>query len=235
MSYSYSYDRAGNLRSKTVGGNTVSYTYGDSQWADLLTAYNGHTISYDSIGNPTTWYDGAAMTWMRGRQLAGISAVNNGHAAMSFTYDSDGLRLTKTVGTGENAVEHKYTWQGGKLIAESWDGNKLEFFYGPDGTPSCMAYRPSGVSYYYVFYYVKNLQGDVVKIINKSGTVYAEYSYDPFGKVTGITEHSSVGIGAINPIRYRGYYYDVETGFYYLQSRYYDPNICRFINGTGDG
>ena len=64
---------------------------------DLLTAYDGHSISYDAIGNPTTWYDGAAMTWTNGRRLATISATND-QAALSFTYNSDGLRLTKTAG-----------------------------------------------------------------------------------------------------------------------------------------
>ena len=74
-------------------------------------------------------------------------------------------------------------------------------------------------------YYVKNLQGDVMRIVDTSGTVVANYTYDVWGKVT-----ASSSIGQTNPIRYRGYYYDTETGFYYLQSRYYDPTIKRFIN-----
>ena len=77
-------------------------------------------------------------------------------------------------------------------------------------------------------YYVRNLQGDVVKILNTSGGVVATYTYDAWGKVT-----SSGSIAQINPIRYRGYYYDTDTGFYYLQSRYYDPAVKRFINADG--
>ena len=74
-----------------------------------------------------------------------------------------------------------------------------------------------------------NQQGDVIRIIDQSGTAVAEYSYDAWGNL--LTSESSLSkIGKVNPIRYRGYYYDTETGFYYLQSRYYDPSIGRFIN-----
>jgi len=94
-------------------------------------------------------------------------------------------------------------------------------------------YDENGSAYSFIYngtqyYYVKNLQGDVVKILNTSGGVVASYTYDAWGKVT-----SSGSIGQINPIRYRGYYYDTDTGFYYLQSRYYDPAIKRFISADG--
>jgi RHS repeat-associated protein len=81
-----------------------------------------------------------------------------------------------------------------------------------------------------------NLQGDVVKLINASGTTIANYAYSAFGEILSITDEdgaaitSSTHVANINPLRYRGYYYDTETGFYYLQSRYYDPVIGRFIN-----
>jgi RHS repeat-associated protein len=90
------------------------------------------------------------------------------------------------------------------------------------------------------------LQGDVVKLINASGTTIANYAYSAYGEIISITDAngtaitSSTHVANINPLRYRGYYYDAETGFYYLQSRYYDPVIGRFINadsmaGTGQG
>lgn len=77
-----------------------------------------------------------------------------------------------------------------------------------------------------LYYYVLNAQGDVVRIVNSSRSVVASYTYDPWGKIIS----SSGTLADINPLRYRGYYYDAETGFYYLQSRYYDPEIGRFIN-----
>ena len=76
------------------------------------------------------------------------------------------------------------------------------------------------------YYFLKNLQGDVVSIINSAGVVVVEYTYDAWGKVTSFGNI----VGLYNPIRYRGYYYDTDTGFYYLQSRYYDPVVKRFIN-----
>ena len=86
------------------------------------------------------------------------------------------------------------------------------------------------------YYYITNLQGDVMYLVDASGNEVAAYDYDPYGKAITATGT----MAEINPLRYRGYYYDTETGFYYLQSRYYDPEICRFINAdsyasTGQG
>ena len=96
----------------------------------------------------------------------------------------------------------------------------MDFLYDESGSAYSFIYN--GTQYYYV----KNLQGDVTRIINTSGAVVATYTYDAWGKVTG----SGNIVGQYNPIRYRGYYYDTDTGFYYLQSRYYDPIVKRFIN-----
>ena len=217
--WTYTYDSYGNLRSKTDGTTTDTYTYGDGQWLDLLTAYNGNTISYDAIGNPTTWYDGTTFTWANGRRLA--SASNTG-LTVSYTYDSDGLRLTKTVG----GVEHKYLWQGSKLVSEYYDGKELEFFYDESGNPCAFSYKSSSTATPVTYYYLTNLQGDIVGILDSSGTSVAAYTYNAWGKLLS----SSGEMSDVNPLRYRGYYYDAELEMYYLKSRYYDPEICRFIN-----
>ena len=163
----------------------------------------------------------------RGEARSGLPHQQGRHGqCVSFTYDSDGLRLTKNV----DGVEHRYTRQGGKLIAEYWENGKtMEFFYGPDGSIDGFTYKAGPNSSVYAYYYIKNLQGDVVAVVNTNGELRAEYTYDPFGKVLSATGT----MADINPIRYRGYYYDQELGFYYLQSRYYDPNLCRFINADG--
>ena len=83
-----------------------------------------------------------------------------------------------------------------------------------------------GVSYYYV----RNLLGDVIGVIDTSGNLVVQYTYDSWGKVLSTTGSMADTVGTLNPIRYRGYYYDVETGLYYLQSRYYDPETGRFIS-----
>ncbi len=115
----------------------------------------------------------------------------------------------------------------GKVMRQSWteDGvdHVIDFAYGNTGSPYAFTY--DGTTYYYVL----NQQGDVIRIVNKTGTTVAEYLYVAWGNLL-VPESSLTTIGKINPIRYRGYYYDTETGFYYLQSRYYDPSIGRFIN-----
>ena len=231
VTYTYTYDTYGNLRSKTDGTTTDTYTYGDSQWLDLLTAYNGNTISYDAIGNPTTWYDGTTFTWANGRRLASATNTDEGLTA-SYTYDSDGLRLTKTVG----GVEHKYLWQGSKLVSEYYGGKELEFFYDESGNPYAFSYKASSTATPVTYYYLTNLQGDITGILDSSGTCVATYTYNAWGKLL-----SSTGdLASINPLRYRGYYYDAETELYYVSSRYYDPEIGRWINAdsyhsTGQG
>ena len=231
VTYTYTYDTYGNIRSVSDGTNTYVYTYGDSNWKDLLTAYCGQSITYDQIGNPTHWYNGNNFTWVNGRRLSAIT-TSTGSIVASYTYDVDGLRQTKTVG----GVEHRYVWQGNKLVSEYWDGKELEFFYDESGMPYAFSYKSSSSATPVFYYYVTNLQGDVVKILTASGTEVANYSYNAWGKLLS----SSGTMASVNPIRYRGYYFDAESGFYYLQSRYYDPSICRFINAdsyasTGQG
>ena len=81
------------------------------------------------------------------------------------------------------------------------------------------------------YYYVLNLQGDVVKLVDVSGAEVASYEYDAWGNVLS----QSGSMAGVNPLRFRGYYHDSETGFYYLQSRYYDPVYHRFINADSYG
>jgi len=112
------------------------------------------------------------------------------------------------------------------LIRQTWGSNYIDFLYDENGSAYSFIYN--GTQYYYV----RNLQGDVVRILNTSGTTVVAYSYDAWGKCT-VTSGASNAIANANPIRYRGYYYDTETGFYYLQSRYYDPAVKRFISADG--
>ena len=217
---SYEYDNNGNITEVKQNGAVIkSYTYGDSEWKDLLTGFNGQSISYDIIGNPLT-YRGKAMTWERGRRLAGITEGDN---AITYTYDDSGLRLSKTV----NGITTEYVVIAGTLAGEISGGNKLMFLYDESGTKYGFIYN--GATYYYNL----NLQGDVTGIFDSTGTDVVQYTYDEWGKLLSVTGTLADTVGQINPIRYRGYYYDSETGFYYLQSRYYDPETGRFINADG--
>ena len=96
----------------------------------------------------------------------------------------------------------------------------LDFAYDAQGTPYSLTYT-NGTATPETYYYITNLQGDVTYLINGSGTTVARYSYDPYGQI----QLAFGSMAEVNPLRYRGYYYDSETGYYYLQSRYYDPEI----------
>ena len=130
-------------------------------------------------------------------------------------------------------VTHEYLTQNGKVARETirqdvggtvLSTKTLDFFYDDSGRPFALNYSTNGTSFQ-TYYYVLNLQDDVVKLVQKNGDTVAQYTYDVWGNVS-----SSGRLAEINPLRYRGYYYDNETGFYYLQSRYYDPVNRRFIN-----
>ena len=219
-------DAAVNSSDRVTVQEETLYTYGDAEWGDLLTAYNGEEITYDGIGNPLS-YRGWAMSWQGGRQL---SSMTKGNDTISFVYNESGLRTGKTV----NGVTHSYVWQGSKLAADITDAYALYFHYDSSGDVIGFTRTANGADTEY--FYVKNLQGDILKVITATGTEVATYSYDAWGRVLT----STGDMAGVNPLRYRGYYYDAETSLYYLQSRYYDPEVGRFINAdayasTGQG
>ena len=223
--WNYAYDLGGNILSKTeydyADGQTsnpvtVSYTYGDAAWRDLLTAYNGEAITYDGIGNPTS-YRGWGMTWQGGRQLA---SMQKDGTTISFSYNDAGLRTEKTV----NGSTRRYIWNSAQLMADVGAADAFYFHYSSGGELIGYTYKTADAETECIL--VKNQQGDVERVISADGTILAAYTYDAWGNV--LTSEGS--LAAANPIRYRGYYFDAETGLYYLQSRYYDPEIGRWIN-----
>ena len=230
------YDTAGNIRSITKDGTvTKSFGYTNPSWPDLLTSvtangttkdilYEGQTRTSDvpSSGNPITYYNGKdyTFTWTKGRQLA--SATVDGKQ-VSYTYDMSGVRTSKTV----DGTTYHYTTLSGKVMRQQWGSKSLEFVYDDGNQPFAMIYKHGSAAELY--YYLVNAQGDVAAILDSSGTMVASYNYDAWGSCT-VYNSSDAAIGDLNPLRYRGYYYDRETRLYYLQSRYYDFANCRFIN-----
>ena len=153
-----------------------------------------------------------------------------------YGYNADGIRTGKyfydTSGYVTGTV--KYTLDGGTIVAENRLGTNIYYTYDDKGAIMGMYYGGEN----YIF--SKNLQGDVIGIYNENRQLVAKYSYNAYGEITAITDASgndvsgnSAHIANINPFRYRGYYYDTETGFYYVSSRYYDPEIGRWINADG--
>jgi RHS repeat-associated protein len=227
----YSYDAGGNITNKvqysyTTGNlgtatSTINYGYGDSNWKDKLTSYNGKTITYDAIGNPLN--DGTYnYTWEEGRQLSGISG--NGQT-IAYKYNDDGIRTQKTV----NGVTTNYRLEGDKVTYETDGTNQIYYTY--DSAGKLLSMNLNGTEYYYIY----NAQGDIIGLFDKTGTQVVSYSYDTWGKLISIGGSLASTVGAENPYRYRGYRYDTETGLYYLQSRYYNPEWGRFINADAIG
>ena len=204
-----------------------------------MTSYDGQSITYDAIGNPLSYYNGQryTMTWSNGRQL---DSTNVGGMNLSYSYNADGQRTSKSRSA---YYTDEYVYYGTQLSTLIRNGvgykHSLTFIYDDNGQALGFYYDTNlndsnpGTKYYYVC----NAQGDVLQLRDHTNAPVANYYYDSWGKLLGITDANGNAITAfnsvavLNPIRYRGYFYDTETGFYYLNSRYYDPQIGRFING----
>ncbi len=210
------YDNYGNILTK----NGVSYSY-DTVWKDKLTSVGGQSITYDAQGNPLN-YLGHTLTWEKGRQL---KSFDNS----IYAYNANGIRTSKTV----DNVRHDFYLDSGKILSENWNFDEVTNTYRDilvslyDNEESVCGIVYNGTP----FYFQKNLQGDIIAITDKDGETVARYTYDAWGKCTVDPASTNTTIANINPYRYRGYYYDSEIGMYYLQSRYYNPNVGRFING----
>lgn len=232
----YEYDNYGNIEKKTeyaftlgelgTAVDTVSYTY-DNVWKDKLTSYDGQDITYDEIGNPII-YRGATMTWV-GRQMMSYS---NNSTSISYTYDADGLRTSKTV----NGVKHNYYYVDGQLRYErNGDNYEIYYTYDADGRPVLATKRDLVAKKNYQYYLITNTRGDIIETRDDYGNVNAKFVYDAWGKLISVTNASGTPLASDSfayqiSLKYRGYVYDNETGLYYLQSRYYDPETGRFLN-----
>ena len=207
----YSYDSKGNLSSKKtylLANNTLSETknYDDPYELDNFypTTINGKSVSFE---------------------FGKLVSYDN----VTFTYDILGNRRSK--GTSNNNTT-TYLYEDGKLIIQrNPDGTELEFIYGDS---SIIGFKHKTSNETKLYYFRKNILGDVIELYY-NGSVVAKYVYDAWGnhKVyspLGLENTLAGFIGNINPIRYRGYYYDVETQLFYCNSRYYSPELCRFIS-----
>ena len=248
LEYTYTFDTAGNVLSAvkhpTGGGSdsTRTYHYDNASWRDLLTSItiDGTTksISYPhdirgniTAGTPLSWYNGNefTLTWGKGTQLA--SAKKGLALKTSYTYDIAGVRSSKTVGT----TKYSFTTLSGLVMRQEWGARQMDFVYDENNQPYALSYKSGKNVAPVMYYYLLNQQGDVEALMDANGAIVATYEYDPWGAVTaknanGALDNDDTSIGNLNPLRYRGYYYDNETGFYYLQSRYYDPVVGRFIS-----
>ena len=224
--YRYCYEY-GKERASTSGQGTDSqesllkeytYTYGNTNWKDQLTAYEGQPITYDKLGNPLS-YRGMTLTWVKGREL---TKVVKGGKTISYGYDSEGIRVGKTV----DGVKTSYYLNGDRIVSMKTGTGLTPTHFIYDQDDNLVLMKHNGKDYYYIY----NVQGDVIGLVDSAGSQVVSYRYNSWGKLVTVTDTTAEHIGEKNPFRYRGYYFDVETGWYYLNSRYYDPEVCRFVN-----
>ncbi|MCD7871837.1 MAG: RHS repeat-associated core domain-containing protein [Clostridiales bacterium] len=187
----------------------------------MLVSVNDDELTYDEVGNVLTYGD-KEYEWESGRNL---KQITDGDNTYSYTYDESGIRTSKTV----NGVTTYYNTKDGVILFQTDGKNTMYFQYDTNGAPLGFIYN--GTQYFYM----TNQMGDVIAITESDGNIIIHYVYDEWGRLLNVytvneDNAEQIEVANANPIRYRGYHYDTETEMYYLQSRYYDPGICRFIN-----
>ena len=221
--YDYTTDALGESCSEKT------YTYSSSQ-PDKLTSFDGHSITYNAMGCPTS-FNGFNATWTRGK----LSGLSRSGSQIGYGYNALGQRIRKTTSyTMAGVTGYRYDFyydESGRLICEkkySDSGSmidKLVYLY-DESSIIGVDYTINGATNTYFF--ERNLLGDVIGIYDTNGVQVGKYKYDAWGNCT--TTLDTTGIAYRNPIRYRGYYYDTESGLYYLNARYYNPEWRRFIS-----
>ena len=224
---------------------SITYNY-DGEWKDQLESYEviidgvskTSQITYDLQGNPTritnfyfegVTYNHATLLW-EGRQLTRIIIQPSPFddlimAQITYTYNDQSIRTSKLIDyTSESITDeyYEYILDGDLVLIEIKNGTDYSYYtYDVDGRPISITH--DGEEYYYIY----DLQGNVIGLIDGTGERVVEYKYDAWGNIISITNST---LANVNPYRYRGYRYDEELGYYYLLSRYYNPEVARFIN-----
>ena len=212
----FTYDTAGNITERCEYAYTskdgeeltelacTHYSY--DYEGDRLVNYNGESVAYNVLGNPTS-YRGNAIEWQYGTRLTKFGTT-------TFAYDGAGRRVSK------GDISFTYD-SNGRLIKQS---NGLEFIYDNSGVIG-LKYGEN------TYFYRRDCQGNIIAILDSVGAVVVKYKYDAWGNHEAeVASEDYVALAEINPFRYRGYYYDSETDLYFLQTRYYDPEVGRFIS-----
>ena len=239
----YAYNRGGNMENKriyafTAGTATpttqldvIDYSYGSAFWGDKLTSYDGNSISHDNVGNVVS-HNGWAYTWKWGKRLATAGNTSAG-ISTSYKYDDKGIRTYKRVTDGGSTTTYNYNLMGDKITYEERTGSgACSMYYAYDNSSKLFGvyYDGAGTSNDGFYFFKRNIQGDIIGILDRNGVEVVTYLYDTWGKLISTTGSKASTIGEDNPFRYRGYYYDEETGLYYLNQRYYNPEWGRFIS-----
>lgn len=240
----------------TQPAESLDYTY-DQTWIDLLKTYDiirdgsqyNIQITYEennTQGTPSEINEYIGSTLQRtielewsGRNLASYEVSYDIDPTVryeiSFTYNDDNIRTSKSFVDYNNSSNNyiiEYTLVDSRIVYET--NQEYGIYYTYDDTGQIVSFNydddisTSGDGDEY--FYIRNYQGDVIAITDSNGDIEVEYTYDAWGNIVFVSDTSGISLAQINPIRYRGYYFDEQMGWYYLQSRYYNPESCRFIN-----
>lgn len=222
--FEYHYTDFNRLSEVLLNGNSYKkFTYDSLGRITKCSAYGNTLTEYTYQGNNLN----PSIIYKKGMHNA-CNFIRNGllstYGKYQYGYSASGLRTYKNNGSS-------YTWyyyDGNKLLGEDLpNGAKIRYFHDEQGIIGVRYYAPNGSILDYD--YVKDGQNNVIAIMRGSDIV-AQYRYDAWGNILQELKDSSDYFAVNNPIRYRSYYYDVETGYYYLQNRYYDPEIGAFIS-----
>lgn len=208
LNETYGYDSNGNIIN--INGNTLQYDM--STGFDLLTSYLGYSFQYDNLGNPLV-YKNHNLSWF-GKKLVSFDGIE-------YKYNPSGIRTSKV----NNGIETNYYLEGDKVIYETQSDKTSPILYLYNNN-EVVGLKYEGQNYYYM----KNPQNDVLGIFDSNGVLVVKYTYNPWGKILSISGSLKDTLGKDNPYRFKSYRYDSDIGMYYLNSRYYDPEIGRFIN-----
>ena len=226
----YKYDKAGNIILKknydySLNDNismkpldVYEYIY-DCDNRDRLISYNDKLFDYDEYGRPII-YKGNNLIWNNNQ----LSRFND----IYYKYDVNGIRNKKII----NGKETTYITNGTQILQMKNDNGKFIFHYILN---KLVGFEYTNTSSTREYLYIRNIQGDITSIIDVKGNIICTYAYDGYGNHIVLDENgkedtSLTSIGHLNPFRYRGYYFDEESGLYYLNNRYYDPETGRFIS-----
>lgn len=233
-------DNTPEIATRLLGENAQSYDLKSrlslTSKISTLSDNEYYAVTSDEIGNITS-YNGLNYTWV-GRQLKSIKSAEDSSLGVTYSYNSDGQRIGKNlVLDGGETYDYDYYYNGDilsgyKLVITDEEGQAsthiLTFMYDENG--EAFGFNYNGNDYYYA----RNAQNDVVFITDSDNTGVVMYQYDAWGKITACYDTSDDGmLSVINPYTYRGYYYEIDTNSYFLKSRYYNPELCRFINADG--
>jgi len=220
-----------------------TYNYSD-EWLDQLESYVTmddveHVFTYDAQGNPESitnfefrnnTYDHADLVWF-GRQLSSISIENQSHqvqAVISYSYNDQGYRTKKVITVGSTVETYVYELLGSTVYYETYTNSinaslNYELSYLLDSGNEIIGFMYDGDPYYYL----KDIQGNILSVVDGTGAIQVQYEYDAYGN---LINSPSGTIAEINPYTYRGYRWDNEISMFYLNSRFYCPEMSRFIN-----